>query len=326
MTTAAHIKKCGDLEYYIDYHQQLIQSALVLRKTCPTCEDEGCHYKCSKCHSVTYCSKKCQISDWPKHKRICQIFSRYVKVFQGVKKEVKIFEDLDINVSYDGVLNWALIDALVSRFYMHGIEPERTCIFLHYYPIGDTPWLLPSIAIQGKIYDVLSFTLSCQFGEGKPMILPIPGLEKLELHLKLDLYEECYKYLVACHNQQGLPWSVPTDIDEKDRDLVIKHATSTKIAHFYFWVQYYKTPCHRPNLIQALLDLYGDDVIQWASGKSRKEFLRDITSKTLLKSAEEAFEAWAKCHREKWYALRLKKDTRDKCLFATESFGRFPFP
>ena len=44
MTTAAHIKKCGDLEYYIDYHQQLIQSALALRKTCPICEDEGCHY------------------------------------------------------------------------------------------------------------------------------------------------------------------------------------------------------------------------------------------------------------------------------------------
>ena len=27
--------------------------------------------KCSKCHAITYCSKECQVKDWPRHSWNC---------------------------------------------------------------------------------------------------------------------------------------------------------------------------------------------------------------------------------------------------------------
>ena len=29
------------------------------------------HFECSTCHAEYYCSRQCQIKDWPRHKRIC---------------------------------------------------------------------------------------------------------------------------------------------------------------------------------------------------------------------------------------------------------------
>ncbi len=325
MSTSAQYLKLEKLENYIEFHQELVQSALVLRKTCPTCEDEDCHYKCSKCHSVTYCSKKCQVTDWPKHKKTCQIFYKLVKVFDEVRTSY---------VHYDFLLTSALSDALCSRFRMHGIDAELTCIALLYYPFGDEPWVVQSVTIDGRIYDILSFILVRQYGgKDKAIILPIQDYDELQSGENEEAYQNV---TVLCGHQQGLPWSIPIDIDINYRDLVMKHVTSTKMAHFYLFVQYHKKtlasllscdkPVHKPKLIQTLLDLYGDEVIQWASGKTRKQFLKDITNKTLLKGPDAAFEAWAKCNRNDWYVLQLKKDTRDKCKFALPTFGLFPFP
>merc|ERR1712078_658360 len=41
--------------------------------TAPTCV--VCHadaeQRCSRCHTEWYCSRKCQVSDWKRHKHIC---------------------------------------------------------------------------------------------------------------------------------------------------------------------------------------------------------------------------------------------------------------
>ena len=38
--------------------------------SCVRC-DQGGDKKCAKCHSVSYCGRKCQRADWPRHKRLC---------------------------------------------------------------------------------------------------------------------------------------------------------------------------------------------------------------------------------------------------------------
>jgi hypothetical protein len=41
---------------------------------CYQCEDlfsKKQLFKCSACHSHQYCSKKCQVNDWTRHKTIC---------------------------------------------------------------------------------------------------------------------------------------------------------------------------------------------------------------------------------------------------------------
>ena len=50
-------KKCNYIKYGGDY-------------TCAVC-GKPAESACANCHSVYYCSRACQISDWKKHKKIC---------------------------------------------------------------------------------------------------------------------------------------------------------------------------------------------------------------------------------------------------------------
>ena len=40
--------------------------------TCVVCDKGGGDIKkCSKCFSVSYCGRECQVGDWARHKRLC---------------------------------------------------------------------------------------------------------------------------------------------------------------------------------------------------------------------------------------------------------------
>ncbi|KAJ8680544.1 hypothetical protein QAD02_016331 [Eretmocerus hayati] len=45
-------------------------------KSCVLCDKSGAR-ACSKCHSINYCSKACQLSDWNIHKQLCSTFATF---------------------------------------------------------------------------------------------------------------------------------------------------------------------------------------------------------------------------------------------------------
>lgn len=46
---------------------------------CDKCGSKENLKNCSKCHTVAYCGRECQVSDWPKHKQICKFFAKMGK-------------------------------------------------------------------------------------------------------------------------------------------------------------------------------------------------------------------------------------------------------
>lgn len=46
--------------------------------TCARCKADASN-RCSKCHSEWYCSRKCQVEDWPIHKQICKVLAQTSK-------------------------------------------------------------------------------------------------------------------------------------------------------------------------------------------------------------------------------------------------------
>ncbi|XP_053406587.1 uncharacterized protein LOC123546263 [Mercenaria mercenaria] len=55
--------------------------------TCAYCSAPGCYQKCSRCKEMFYCSKSCQIKDWPCHKGTC------VKKLTAEEKEIMMIHE-----------------------------------------------------------------------------------------------------------------------------------------------------------------------------------------------------------------------------------------
>ncbi len=55
--------------------------------TCAYCEslDERVVQRCSKCKATYYCGEKCQLDDWPNHKKVCEKFTAIKPVDEIVK-------------------------------------------------------------------------------------------------------------------------------------------------------------------------------------------------------------------------------------------------
>ncbi|KAK5709123.1 hypothetical protein LTR17_020057 [Elasticomyces elasticus] len=52
-------------------------NAIPIKKVCGICgTNRGMLFKCGRCKSVMYCSKECQVKDWPLHKDVCKALAR----------------------------------------------------------------------------------------------------------------------------------------------------------------------------------------------------------------------------------------------------------
>lgn len=75
-------------------------------KNCFQCQktdsDTEKMYQCSKCKSVYYCSKECQIQHWKKHKKQCQLKLLQRVLIHGDEQEQKKRKDKRIIVVDNG--------------------------------------------------------------------------------------------------------------------------------------------------------------------------------------------------------------------------------
>lgn len=74
----SRVKSCliqyddGDVKWELQNDLVLIDPEFDVKdKFCSVCEKRCQLQKCTKCKVVLYCSRSCQKSDWPKHKKLC---------------------------------------------------------------------------------------------------------------------------------------------------------------------------------------------------------------------------------------------------------------
>ena len=70
------------------FHMKLMSKVLQSR-ACLVCGKEG-HKKCTNCYSRGYCSKECQVKDWPCHKEECKKFENDRSYLQHVHRNSPI--------------------------------------------------------------------------------------------------------------------------------------------------------------------------------------------------------------------------------------------
>ena len=66
---------------------------------CRKCGNIG-YYRCSNCKNVIYCSQKCQIDDWPKHKSECNNNNNNSNNSKIQKENIKNENGLKISKSF----------------------------------------------------------------------------------------------------------------------------------------------------------------------------------------------------------------------------------
>ncbi len=67
-----HLEKIIDINSQImEINQQLEKINNNCRKECLSCLSSHAKYMCSRCKKVDYCSRECQVKDWPCHKLSC---------------------------------------------------------------------------------------------------------------------------------------------------------------------------------------------------------------------------------------------------------------
>lgn len=81
--------------------------------------------KCSRCKLAWYCSRDCQVKDWPKHKQVCAKLVQ-TTVSKGVVEEkmpernrLKVVEDTIVEKNVKSIK-----PVVVEREYAKGVQPE----------------------------------------------------------------------------------------------------------------------------------------------------------------------------------------------------------
>ena len=137
-----------------------------MREVCPPCGKENSRKKCGGCFSSFYCSQKCQAKDWPKHKKICQIFQHIVEVMKGMETESRA---RFINHFYAE-------QAMYLALKMAGIESEVSlCIVKPPDLPGDIGLPFRVCVAEGRILDVsFQFALPHPCEEYKDAMSKLP--------------------------------------------------------------------------------------------------------------------------------------------------------
>ncbi|KAK3638161.1 translational activator for mitochondrial COX1 [Elasticomyces elasticus] len=68
----------------------------------------GILFRCGRCTSVFYCSKTCQVKDWPLHKRMCKALTRVKE--DSDTRQTKVDPRVDVQVKYPATIMYMAAD------------------------------------------------------------------------------------------------------------------------------------------------------------------------------------------------------------------------
>ncbi len=235
-----------NLPRFVTYHREKAMDALKSKRICKNCDAEDCHLKCAKCKGVSYCNRDCQVTDWPKHKKICKIYQHVSKHLLSMQQEA--LEDFMFHGH----------EVFGAILLMAGIE--ATVIFFVAVDWAMKP--MPLVLADGRLYDVQSpltrreFPLSSLLNREK--IQPLPPPEEVEKNhfLTTTLMQQQVRSLKH-------PWRLPDNIENDDRNRLLRLSCRILINCHY-------VECGDK---ETILKLYGKyDTIKEAMGESTEEF------------------------------------------------------
>ncbi len=236
---------------FIDHHRELALVALKNRKVCPHCEADDCPQKCAKCKGVWYCNKNCQVSDWPKHKKICKIFQHVYSTIDSMKQTLFVEEFRVFGSS----------EALAMLLMISGIEAR--VIFCLSVDTDGSVKPFTAVFAGGRIYDIcLPFMKQELPGVFTKNIQALPPSSEVTRDSPLgDVILE-----LSMRTTMN-PWDLPRDIDPNDRIALVKYCCRFIIGQHYL-------EADDKGAILKLYDKYG--AIKSAMGETSAEFKKRV--------------------------------------------------
>ncbi len=287
-----------NLPTVVSCHREKVLAALEKKKVCPNCEDADCLRKCSGCKSVSYCSKGCQISDWPKHKKICKVYQYVFTTIQGMR---------DLDIYFVMMLS---NEALGLILFTLGIESE--VVFcgmtirgsMGHDKVNDMK-PIPVVIAEGRLYDI-AIPLTRQFQMISPVYnLKIDALPPVHVTTKDESFVD--RVMMVMELGMRSPWRLPDDIDENDHNLLTQYTSHAVIE------QHYVECADKENVIK-LYEKY--NTIKEATGEASEVFQKRMVE---VYRRHKTWDKLSKVLEAKdeiiLREMPLKEDTRRKVLW-----------
>ena len=275
-----------DLDNFVSYHREKVRATLEKRKICPQCKSKDQFYKkCGYCKAVSYCGKKCQVADWPKHKKICKIYQHVLDTLLCMKR--KSLEEFFLSSS---------VECLPVVLVMAGFEAEVVVCAIKLS--GGTVIAMPAVIAEGKLFNI-GRQISTLLGKG----VYTHDVQAIPETIPED--SPLYKMLIVKQSRQTVaPWNIPDDVDKADIDILKRYACRFIIHQHYLDYEDRST----------LLKVYEKyNTIKEATGETTEEFKKRFDEFIkMYGTGDEGCLRLGTVDRICWQQLNIKQDTRRK--------------